>query len=282
MSTGATFRDLTADDVGDGLALCRESGWNQTEADWRMLLPPPSVFRAAVVDGRVVGSAGAMIYGDLIAWVCMVLVSPAQRGQGLGTRLVEQVLERLEAVRAVGLDATPKGQSVYARLGFEPTSSLARLLVIPGETPPRRAEGARPMTEADLARVLPRDEAVFGADRARVLRQAFASAPEYAWCVGPAEAIRAYGFGRHGATAEHIGPVVAETGAAATALVRACLGANPGRRFFLDAPARPEWREALSAMGFREQRPFTRMYRGGLFPTAQPERVYAAFGPELG
>ena len=282
MTTGATFRDLTAADVADGLALCRESGWNQTEADWRMLLAPPSVFRAAVVDGRVVGSAGAMIYGDQLAWVCMVLVAPAQRGRGLGTCLVEQVLERVKAVRAVGLDATPKGQSVYARLGFAPTASLARLLATSGEAASRPSEEARPMTEADLVRVLPRDEAAFGANRARVLRQAFAAAPEYAWCVGAGEAIRAYGLGRHGAIAEHIGPVVAETEDAAATVVRACLGAHPGRPFFLDAPARPEWRQALSEMGFREQRPFTRMYRGGLLPTAQTEGIYAAFGPELG
>ena len=282
MTVGATFRDLTVDDVQDGLVLCRESGWNQTEADWRLLLAPPSVFRAAVVEGRVVGSAGAMIYGDALAWVCMVLVSPAQRGQGLGKCLVEQVLERLEAVRAIGLDATPKGQSVYAALGFEPTGSLARLLATSGEIASLPSDDARPMTEADLLRVLPRDEAAFGADRARVLRHAFTGAPEYAWCVGTAEAIRAYGLGRHGALAEHIGPVVAETEDAAAAVVRACLGAHPGRPFFLDAPARPEWREALSKMGFREQRPFTRMHRGGLLPTAQTEDVYAAVGPELG
>ena len=282
MTTGATFRDMTADDVSDGLALCRESGWNQTEADWRMLLEPPSVFRAAVVAGRVKGSAGAMIYGDVLAWVCMVLVSPAQRGRGLGTRLVEQVLERLPAVRAVGLDATPKGQSVYARLGFTPTANLARLLATSSTPSLRPPAEARPMTQTDLGRVLPRDQAAFGADRARVLRYAFASAPELAWCVGTGEAIRGYGFGRHGAHADHIGPVVADAPDAAATVVRACLEANPGRRFFLDAPEQPPWREALSDMGFREQRPFTRMYRGGASPKAQPEHIYAAFGPELG
>jgi GNAT superfamily N-acetyltransferase len=282
VATGATFRDMRLDDVRDGLALCRESGWNQTEADWRMLLDPPSVFRAAVVDGRVVGCAGAMIYGDALAWVCMVLVSKSRRGQGLGTRLVEQVLERLPAVGAVGLDATPKGQSVYSRLGFEPTSSLARLLATSGDATERTTGEARPMTEADLLGVLSRDEATFGADRGRVLRHAFASAPEYAWCVGRGDATRAYGLGRRGALAEHLGPVVAETQEAAAAVVRACLGAHPGQHFFLDAPDWPEWRKTLGGIGFREQRPFLRMYRGGRAPIGQPERAYAAFGPELG
>jgi len=274
---------MTADDVPDGLALCRESGWNQTEADWRMLLHPPSVFRAAVVDGHVVGSAGAMVYGDALAWVCMVLVAKALRGQGLGTRLVEEVLERLPAVGAVGLDATPKGQPVYERLGFVPTASLARHLVTSTRArvqPP--GEGARRLTEDDLVRILPRDEATFGADRARALRHAWTSAPEYAWCVGAFEATPAYAFGRHGANAEHIGPVVADSEAAAAIVVRACIEGNPGRTFILDAPDWPGWRRTLADMGFHEQRPFTRMFRAGRSPGGHPEKAYAAFGPELG
>ena len=78
----ATFRDMTEDDLPGGPAPLPASGWNQTEADWRLLLAPPSVFRAAVVDGRVVASAGAVVYGDGLAWVCMVLVDPAERGRG--------------------------------------------------------------------------------------------------------------------------------------------------------------------------------------------------------
>src|SRR5262249_16456645 len=130
VSPGLAFRDLTPEDVSDGLALCRESGWNQTAADWRMLLETPSLFRGAVADGGVRGSAGAMVYGEALAWVCMVLVSPPFRGQGIATRLVEEVLERLPEVGAVGLDATPDGQSVYARLGFEPMARLARHLAV--------------------------------------------------------------------------------------------------------------------------------------------------------
>lgn len=138
------------------------------------------------------------------------------------------------------------------------------------------------MTEADLVRVLIRDREAFGADRARVLRLAFTSAPEYAWCVGEDDAVVAYGLGRHGMNAEHIGPIVADTVSGAAAVVGACLSAHPGRRFFLDAPAWPEWRAALGRFGFSEQRPFARMYRHGVLPQARPEQVYAAFGPELG
>jgi len=279
--SAATLRAMGPDDVASALALCRQSSWNQTEADWRLLLEPPSVFRVAEQQGRVVGCAGGMVYGSELAWICMVLVERSARGQGLGTRLVTEVLERLPAVAAVGLDATPKGEPVYSRLGFTGGAALARLeaTVSPAPAP----SGPTPITEADLAALLPRDRAVFGADRGRILRRALADAPEYAWCLGEGGArAPAYCLGRRGANAAQIGPVVATSPEAALDVVAAAVARHPGGRFFLDAPAWGEWRSALEQrLGFREQRTFTRMYRGAA-PRSCPEQSYAVFGPEFG
>jgi hypothetical protein len=272
---------MTPDDVSSGMALCRQSGWNQTEADWRLLLEPPSVFRVVEQQGRVVGCAGGVVYGSELAWICMVLVERSARGQGLGTRLVTEVLERLPPVDAVGLDATPKGEPVYSRLGFAGASALARLEAT--VSPVAAPAGPRPITEADLPALLARDRAVFGADRGRILRRALAGAPEYAWCVDEGGTrVPAYCLGRRGANATQIGPVVAGSPAVALDLVAAAVAGHPGRRFFLDAPAWGEWRTALEQeLGFREQRPFTRMYRG-VAPRSRPEQSYAVFGPEFG
>jgi GNAT superfamily N-acetyltransferase len=278
-----TFRDLIDPDIPAGLRLCRQSGWNQTEADWRALLAPPSVFRAACVADTVVGSAGAVVYGDRLAWVCMVLVDAAERGRGLGTSLMRQVLERLPARALVGLDATPKGQAVYEKLGFESGGTLTRFEMTSPARPADLSPSVRAMTEADLPRVLSLDRPVFGADRGHVLRAARAAAPEYAWCVDGGESLVAYAFGRPGHDADQIGPVVALRAEAAGAMVAASLRARPGRRYFLDAAPEPEWRRALADLGFREQRGFTRMYRGGRPPVPTGERqCLAIFGPEFG
>jgi GNAT superfamily N-acetyltransferase len=281
MGRPATFRAMGPDDVPAGLALCRQSGWNQTEADWRLLLEPPSVFRVAEQQGRVVGCAGGVVYGSELAWICMVLVERSARGQGLGTRLVTQVLERLPPVGAVGLDATPQGEPVYSRLGFAGASALGRLEATVALV--KAPSGPRPITEADLPALLARDRAVFGTDRGRILRSALADAPEYAWCLGEGGArAPAYCLGRGGANAAQIGPVVASSPEAALDVVAAAVAHHTGRRFFLDAPAWGEWRSALERrLGFREQRPFTRMYRG-VAPRSRPEHSYAVFGPEFG
>jgi len=276
-------RDLTAADIPAGLRLCRQSGWNQTETDWRVLLEPPSVFRGALTDDRLIGTAGAVVYGDRLAWVCMVLVDVAERGRGLASALVDQVLERLLPSALVGLDATPKGQPVYEKLGFVGGATLARLEVTsPAEPAPLRP-GTRPLTEGDMPQVLRRDREVFGADRGRVLRAVRVSSPRHAWCVESGGEIVAYGFGRTGHDADQLGPIVATEIADAQAIVEASLDARPGRRFFLDASPETQWRQALAGLGFREQRGFTRMYRGGRSSApAREEQCLAILGPEFG
>src|SRR5919197_4368166 len=166
----------------------------------------PGRFRVAESEGRVVGTAGAACYGRNLAWVCMVLVDPEHRGWGTGTRLMEEVLARLDGFDAVGLDATPAGRPVYARLGFVDGAPLARMQVRAPASPP--ADGARPLQSADLDRVLAWDRDAFGADRSILLRSALAQAPQYARIVAGPFGVDGYCFGRHGHHSEHVGVVV--------------------------------------------------------------------------
>ena len=65
-------------DLAGGLRLSRASGWNQTLADWRLLLSlGPGLFRVGLQGDRIVASGGAVRYGGALAWVCMILVEPA-------------------------------------------------------------------------------------------------------------------------------------------------------------------------------------------------------------
>jgi len=278
------LRPMRSEDIPDGLRLCRASGWNQREEDWReMLRSNPGGFVAAVVDGRVVGTGGAVRYGAGLAWICMILVDPESRSQGLGTRIMEEVLRRLEGAPVVGLDATPGGRLVYVKLGFRDARALARFEARTRVAPPTPASTVRPLTAADLPQVLAWDREAFGADRGAVLRWALAQAAEYAWCASAGGRLEGYGFGRHGHNADHIGPVVARQGAVARDLVQACLAPAAGRRFFIDAPREPaEWPQALAELGFAEQRPFTRMYRGDVGAPGRPGEIFAAMGPEFG
>lgn len=277
------LRPMTPEDIPEGLRLCRAAGWNQREADWHALLGlNPGGFVAAVSDGAVVGTGGSVRYGTSLAWVCMILVDPAARGQGIGTRIMKELLEKLEGVAVVGLDATPRGRPVYLKLGFGDARPLARFEARLS-SPVVRPAGVRPLTRADLPAVLAWDREAFGADRGPLLRWAFGEAPEYAWCADGAGGLAGYSFGRHGHNAEHLGPVVARGLQAARGLVAAGLGSASGRAVFVDAPREPaEWGSALGELGFVEQRPFTRMYRGDAQEPGRPQELFAVVGPEFG
>ena len=273
-------------DLAAGLRLSRACGWNQTLDDWRLLLSlGPGLFRVAERDGEVVASAGAVCHGDTLAWVCMVLVLPGERGRGLGGALFDDVLERVdERVRrgtlgSVGLDATPEGHGLYRKRGFSDGPRLERLQLT-DRLVPRPAE-VRPLVAADFEGVLALDRRAFGADRAPALRHAFAAAPGLAW-IAAGGAAGGYCFGRHGDHSDHVGPLAASDLERAAALVAACASVDAGRPLIIDAFARPAWIRALAALGFRTQRPFTRMYRGPAPAGREPQRLLAAFGPELG
>jgi GNAT superfamily N-acetyltransferase len=291
---------MTGTDLEDGLRLSRASGWNQTVEDWRLLLSlGPGLFRVAVLDGRVVATGGAVRYGDALAWICMILVDPDERGQGLGTRIFDEVLAGCEAevrvgrLLCVGLDAISAGRGIYVQRGFVEAGSLVRMRAEPAaaerkgsglELCPVRESTIQDLTPAvralaaeHLEEVLARDREVFGADRSRVLRWAFGSAPDLAWAAPGG----AYCFGRHGDHSDHVGPVVAEDRESAHALVRACLASPRRRPLILDARGEPAWLTELGSLGFREERPFTRMYQGSARPPARPRLEPVVLGPEL-
>jgi hypothetical protein len=65
-------------------------------------------------------------------------------------------------------------------------------------------------------------------------------------------------------------------------LVLSVLAATRRRPLILDARAASDWLAALRELGFREQRPLTRMYLGDARPAARPEHELAILGPEFG
>lgn len=84
----------------------------------------------AVVEGRVVGGAGAVLLdwgptranpGGQMARIANVFTDEALRGRGIARELLQAVLRQCEAlgVREFNLGATPDGQQLYRSLGFE-------------------------------------------------------------------------------------------------------------------------------------------------------------------
>jgi len=124
------IRLLIPSDLTFAQQLCRAAGWNQTEADWLRLLQlgPEGCFLISA-DGQPAGTATTTVYSEQLAWIGMVLVHPAFRRRGLATRLMQHCLSWLRdglGIPCIKLDATPAGQPLYRRLGFQIDAELHR------------------------------------------------------------------------------------------------------------------------------------------------------------
>jgi len=275
------MRQMTRQDIADGMRLKDLAQWNQTEADWeRFLFASPEGCFVAEIDCRVVGTAATIIYEDHFAWIGMVLVDPGFRNRGIGSALLQRAIEHLESrsIACMKLDATPQGKSIYEKLDFVSEYEIERWTL---KRPPARVnwEGLSP----ELHEVLQVDREVFGADRSALLRSLSESAPDFVQVLRPHTGVTGYTFGRRGSLADELGPWIAYEERAAAELLDSFLARSSRELVFVDCLKSNSWAIGLvRARGFEFGRPLTRMYRGdNIFP-GRPDIVCGIVGPEFG
>ena len=278
-----TAAPLSIADAPAGVSLSAEAGWNQTAADWRLMITLGEATGVRDATGALVASALVLPFDGPFAWISMVLVTGAHRRRGIATTLMAHCMARLDALGLTPvLDATDAGRQVYAPLGFQPVHGLRRLRAAGiGSTVTRGEGGLRPIAESDWGAVADLDRRAFGADRAALLRHLRARQPSRALVAVRADRVVGFVLARDGSHALQVGPVVAEDADTAVALTSAALAG--GGPVYLDAvdghDAYCDW---LAAVGFAEQRGFTRMILNRHRPFGDPGLLYAVAGPELG
>jgi ribosomal protein S18 acetylase RimI-like enzyme len=267
------------------LALSRAANWNQNEADWRLMLEVGRGWGISLADGTLAASTLVLPYGRF-SWVSMVLVLPEQRRRGFATRLLRAALASLASEgRTPILDATPAGREVYVQEGFRDTWGFRRFQLNEAIAAPERAAFVRPLRDADWPALLQLDARAFGASRERVLRALAQRLPEAALVAAEGGALAGFLLGRDGREARQLGPLVSRTSSAARALLAEALVRVPPPVYLDLVDREPGIAAWLESLGFRFQRPFTRMvHRAGEAPVAPGDAtlVVCPAGPELG
>jgi GNAT superfamily N-acetyltransferase len=279
------FRPMGRGDVAIGLELCRLAGWDQVRRDWDWFVSPENAHAsmAQTKTGDVVGTVATVRYGTQFGWIGMLLVHPEAQGRGVGAVLLGHATAELSDVSSIRLDATPAGHFLYRKHGFVDESPLKRMEAVPNVAEQSTDTGAEPLSRAALADVCALDREVFGAPRADLLEWMLEGAPEYGFLIRGDGRVRGYLLGRHGHAFEHLGPIVADDAHLAVQLTRTCLARHAGRPFVIDSASEaPEWRQFLDEAGFREQRPYIRMFRGGRRMLGIQREEFAILGPEFG
>jgi len=277
------YRNMDFSDVDAGLSLCRAAKWNQLASDWEIFLHlSPGGCRVALSGDKVVGSVTTVRYQNFFSWIGMVLVDPGYQRQGIGIQLLKEALEILRNEETVKLDATPAGREVYLKLNFIDEYRLSRMNAIVDVNRLGSAD-ARPLQKQDLRSLAIFDREIFGADRQSLLEWMWQASPQYAFIIENENGIQGYCLGRQGYNYIHIGPVIACNFIIAKNLVSAALQHCAGKSVILDVlHFDGEWLAWLADIGFTEQRPFIRMYRGTNVFNAVTEKQFAILGPELG
>jgi GNAT superfamily N-acetyltransferase len=258
-----TLRRLCSADLAAADQLRADLGWNQTILDWhRLLALSPEGSFVVEQNARIVGTCTTLTYGNALAWIGMMMVHPANRGQGIGKALLQHAVDglRQRGVQCIKLDATPMGKPLYARIGFVPEWTLTRwehqgspLGIEP--TP----DFIHAPAEKDWPGILALDTQSCGVYRGPLLRSLAADSRRL--LVYESEgSILGFGMLRRGARADYLGPVVARPGMGEP-LVRCLLSGHDDQPIFWDIPDMNQPASDLARrLGFSLHRPLTRMY----------------------
>lgn len=269
---------MTSVDIPGAMRLKEAAGWNQTQADWELLLRmAPDGCWIYEADGLAAGSVTAVRYGLDLAWIGMVLVLPEYRRRGIGRQLLLHAIEACDrlGVRRLALDATEMGRPLYLSLGFVDEEPIERW-ALDGLAPPNVAD--RTSTGLELRYEEGLDRQALGVDRRRLVEE-LAALPgaEAAWDSD------GYALSRPGYQARYLGPLTARNVAAARRLCEALLAKHRGERFFFDIlPMRDPVAELATSLGFRPLRKLVRMSRPAASRSTAPVGICSAAGFELG
>jgi GNAT superfamily N-acetyltransferase len=279
-----SLRPMIVQDIPFGLKLSSLAGWNQTEADWAMLLEQSTAGSFLACYNRVeAGTVTTVTYPKQLNWVGMLLVAPEFRRLGIGAALLQAAIQAVEALGVVCLDATPAGKPLYDRFGFQELYCLGRWLRPPAPVGMQPAVHCHPLSQESLPAIQAYDHPVFGADRTGILCAFQRNAPSLALFAEYNQEIKGFCLGRIGQDAIQIGPVIADCLEIARDLLLSALQACAHQQVILDnTQQHPGWSQLLHALGFVEQRPFIRMHLGEFILPEHHARQFAIAGPEIG
>ncbi|MEP7110577.1 MAG: GNAT family N-acetyltransferase [Ferruginibacter sp.] len=274
-------------DTEAGMNLSKAEGWNQTGRDWKRLIENPgNVCMLAEGDDKVIGTTTAINYSNQLAWIGMVLVDKAYRGQGVSKSLLTDIFEKVAAFKSVKLDATPDGQQVYKKFGFKDEYLIARMTntsfrnLFPEDDNDILPESIQ---FRHIPEIIALDKLVFGVNRTQLFESLIKEYPGRSWLIKRNNRITGFALGREGNRYNQIGPVIASGSSDAKLLIMKALKGLENQAVVVDALCDKEdlvnW---LNSIGFIKQRQFIRMYKEvNPFPGVA-DNQYLICGPEFG
>ena len=279
LSPPYALRPLAPADLPDAHALSQAVRWPHRLEDWRVTLALGEGLAAVDAESRLAGVALWWTFGDALATLGTVIVSPEVQRAGIGRRLLAAIVAAA-GTRAIRLNATAEGLRLYESLGFVAAGGIRQHQGVPAAgLAPTEAE-IRPLAEADRPAVLALDRRASGGDRTAML-QALAALSTGLVAVQDGRLV-GYALCRDFGRGRLVGPVVADSEATALALVSRHVAEASG---FLrvdipdDAETLSAWLAGAGLAGVDRVRAMVR----GTPPDAAPDaRIFGLASQALG
>lgn len=130
-----------------------------------------------VLDTKIVAIGTTIIHED-VAWLAHIIVHPDYRNKGLGKKMTQALIDSLNTshCRTIWLIATPLGEPVYRKIGFEAESDY---LVLKGEIISQNsslATSIKPFDEKYRDQIFQLDRIAAGENRAMHLNDSLPEA----------------------------------------------------------------------------------------------------------
>lgn len=283
MRSQAILRKLKTDDAIHGLRLSSQAGWNQTIAEWNLIVNDPnSLCLAAELDNQIVATAAAINYSSDFSWIAMVLTDINYRNRGISKQLLITLFESIGDQRIIKLDATSLGQGLYNQFGFIEEYKIIRFIHnSPIFQPVAKHKNISIASRKDYKQVIRYDTAQFGADRTILFDWLQFSG--YTYLNTEHGDFNGFICSREGRNYMHLGPLMSTNISYALELVEYSLSLNHTKPVIVDVPEyKYEMRHWFESNGFAIQREFIRMYKNKNMATGPLQDQYLIAGPEFG
>ncbi len=165
-----TLRPLEARDLPEAHALSQAVSWPHRLEDWHLMQSVGQGFAAVDAVGALRGVALWWAFGDDLATLGLVIVSPQLQKSGIGRRLLAAIADAA-GPRPVQLNATAEGMRLYESFGFRDVGGIVQHhgVLRPEARPVASAAAIRLMTAQDREAVRALDKRATGANRAVLL-----------------------------------------------------------------------------------------------------------------
>ena len=277
------IRPMRPDELALALDWAAREGWNPGLHDAACFhAADPQGFLLGLLDGVPIASISVVRYGADYGFLGLYIVVPEHRGKGHGWALWQAGLSHLGG-RAVGLDGVVAQQANYRRSGFVLAHRNIRYAGVARHGGADRRDAMVDLRTLDWPQVLACDRPGFPAGRADFLRAWVYQRGHHALGHVQGEQLTAYGVLRPCLSGYKIGPLMAQDGAQAQALLAALTARVPeGGAVFLDVPETNAPAVALAEQsGMAPMFETARMYKGA---PAMPDmqRTFGIGSFELG